>query len=321
MVELSTQELLFQQAFQANSEPLLLVEGVQVLAANWAAVQLFGYQDINAMKGCPVDALWPPHAMDGRGFMEWLNQQRAVDLEWKRWMDWSCRKADGSVFPGRLRITELAGGIFLLSAGDRRAPVLKDAEDAILRLTQFLETVIDNADMWLNVLDTQAHVLVWNHAAEVISGYTRAEVLGGAAIWEWLYPDAAYRASIGEKVKNILGRSEVVGGFETTIRTRSGEDRVIQWDSRALKDSSGRTTGSIAIGRDVTEVKNLRGLLPTCAHCKKIRDDQGVWHHIETYITERSQAQFSHGLCPECLPAYFPEKLGPPSSPGEPGGQ
>ena len=56
----------------------------------------------------------------------------------------------------------------------------------------------------------------------------------------------------------------------------------------------------------LAKVKILRGLLPICARCKKIRDDDGDWNQIETYIREHSEAEFSHGICPECTPALFP---------------
>jgi CheY-like chemotaxis protein len=55
------------------------------------------------------------------------------------------------------------------------------------------------------------------------------------------------------------------------------------------------------------QVKQLSGLLPICAHCKKVRDDQGFWQQVERYISNHSEATFSHGLCPECIPLYFPE--------------
>jgi len=61
--------------------------------------------------------------------------------------------------------------------------------------------------------------------------------------------------------------------------------------------------------RTLAEVKILSGLLPICAGCKKIRNDQGYWQQIEGYIQEHSQAQFSHGLCPECAKRLYPELL------------
>jgi PAS domain S-box-containing protein len=56
----------------------------------------------------------------------------------------------------------------------------------------------------------------------------------------------------------------------------------------------------------LTHVKTLRGLLPICAHCKKIRNDQGYWEQIESYIDSHSDATFSHGICAECLHKYYP---------------
>jgi len=48
-------------------------------------------------------------------------------------------------------------------------------------------------------------------------------------------------------------------------------------------------------------IKTLKGLLPICAWCRKIRDDDGYWKEVEHYITEHSDAYFTHGICPECL--------------------
>lgn len=57
----------------------------------------------------------------------------------------------------------------------------------------------------------------------------------------------------------------------------------------------------------LSEVKTLSGLLPICASCKKIRDDKGYWMQIESYISEHSKAEFSHGICPECAEKLYPD--------------
>ena len=57
----------------------------------------------------------------------------------------------------------------------------------------------------------------------------------------------------------------------------------------------------------MSEIKTLRGIIPICVHCKKIRDDKGFWEAVEKYIEERSEAGFSHGICPDCLRKYFPD--------------
>jgi hypothetical protein len=55
------------------------------------------------------------------------------------------------------------------------------------------------------------------------------------------------------------------------------------------------------------EVKMLRGLLPICSYCKKIRDDRGYWESLEVYIASHTEADFTHGLCPECGVEHYPE--------------
>jgi len=55
------------------------------------------------------------------------------------------------------------------------------------------------------------------------------------------------------------------------------------------------------------EIKALRGIVPICASCKKIRDDQGYWHQVEVYLRNHTDAEFSHGLCPECEKIMYSE--------------
>lgn len=68
-----------------------------------------------------------------------------------------------------------------------------------------------------------------------------------------------------------------------------------------LHESNARLTSALQ------EVKQLSGFLPICASCKTIRDDKGYWNKIEAYISERSDAQFSHGICPECIREEYPD--------------
>ncbi len=57
----------------------------------------------------------------------------------------------------------------------------------------------------------------------------------------------------------------------------------------------------------LSRARTLRGLLPICAHCKKIRDDKGYWKKLEVYIRDHSEADFTHGLCPDCASKLYPE--------------
>ena len=59
----------------------------------------------------------------------------------------------------------------------------------------------------------------------------------------------------------------------------------------------------------LSEVKTLKGIFPICASCKKIRDDKGYWRQIEAYIRDHSEAEFSHGICPDCMEKLYGDFL------------
>jgi hypothetical protein len=64
---------------------------------------------------------------------------------------------------------------------------------------------------------------------------------------------------------------------------------------------------SARMAEALEKVKTLHGLLPICAWCKRIRDDQGYWSQVECYVQEHSEATFTHGLCPDCIKKWYPE--------------
>ncbi len=81
-----------------------------------------------------------------------------------------------------------------------------------------------------------------------------------------------------------------------------------------------RVANDLRHARD--EVRQLSGLLPICANCKRIRDDSGYWHQVENYIKSHTEAEFTHGICPECMRQLYPrvadKVLGPAERPDPP---
>jgi PAS domain S-box-containing protein len=101
----------------------------------------------------------------------------------------------------------------------------------------------------------------------------------------------------GQNVRAMFGADGDVAGFEAVARDIT-ERKELERDRERL----------IAELKDaLTSVKVLRGLLPICSCCKMIRDDGGYWQQIETYIRDHSEAEFTHGLCPDCLARYDEE--------------
>ena len=125
--------------------------------------------------------------------------------------------------------------------------------------------------------------------------------------------------------------------FATHLRALQGDpgsyvatfkERTLRAYVEPLRNPNGAITGCIGIALDITEqkrleeqregliaelrnalthIKTLRGLLPICAACKKIRDNHGYWKQIEEYISDHSDAKFSHGICPECRQKLYPK--------------
>jgi len=163
------------------------------------------------------------------------------------------RKKDGSDIYVSLKAVALSNDRYMGFCSD--ITKRKKSENEIKKLSQFQEMIIDNADVWLDVLDEKSNVTIWNKAAEKISGYTKEEVIGHGKIWEWLYPDDKYREEITDKAAAIIRDGEMVKDFETIIRTKSGENKVISWYSRNLTDEDKNPIGSVDLGIDVTEKK------------------------------------------------------------------
>ncbi|MBU0945065.1 MAG: hypothetical protein KJ804_01210 [Proteobacteria bacterium] len=87
------------------------------------------------------------------------------------------------------------------------------------------------------------------------------------------------------------------------------EATLVNWRESLFESISIAILGGIIIkytSRILKRMKYLEGFLSICASCKKIRDEEGSWHQIESYIGERSEAKFSHGICPECAEKLYP---------------
>jgi PAS domain S-box-containing protein len=96
----------------------------------------------------------------------------------------------------------------------------------------------------------------------------------------------------------------------------------------SIHDNAGKVAGFYGIARDISErrkkdaelldliaklrmaaeeIKTLRGIVPICSNCKKIRDDKGYWEQVEGYVAKHTEAKFSHGICPDCLKEFYPD--------------
>ncbi|HWQ65073.1 MAG TPA: PAS domain S-box protein [Methanospirillum sp.] len=128
----------------------------------------------------------------------------------------------------------------------------KAAEEEIQTLTRFQESIIMSANVWLMVLDKDGKIVIWNHAAEEITGYAGSEVSGRSWIWKALYPDPIYRQSVTSAISRVINNNLFLQDFQTTILTKSGEQKEILWNTRILGGADFSAKQYVAIGIDIS---------------------------------------------------------------------
>jgi PAS domain S-box-containing protein len=155
-----------------------------------------------------------------------------------------------------------------------------------------------------------------------ISGFTRPELSGNTTIGLHLWDKTEDRAAVIDelsKIGKVHGREvllhkksgdTITGLLYADILPINGEAHVLSSISDITERKRVETEREKLIEElrgALARVKQLSGLLPICASCKRIRDDKGYWTKIEAYIRDHSEAEFSHGLCPDCGKKLYPE--------------
>ena len=200
--------------------------------------------------------------------------------------------------------------------------------------------------MPINSNATQVAMRTVNHISAMVAYWDSNQrcVFANAAYREWFGLEPA--AMVGMSIQDLLGPL-----YEKNLpyihRALQGQrqvfERQIPLPGGEVRDSIATYTPDIVDGvvhgfsvhvADVTvlrereaalekvirerdeardEVRTLRGLTPICSGCKSIRDASGTWQTFEDYLTQRTDATFSHGMCPTCLPKYYPAKAVSPA--------
>lgn len=207
--------------------------------------------------------------------------------------------------------------------------------DSERRLADIIEFLPDPT--W--VIDIDGRVIAWNRSMEEITGIKKKDILGKGDYaysvpfygkrrpvlidlvlkrdpnWEKEYltikendrlmiegetfhplmgDDGLYLAGTASRLFNTKG--DVIGAIET-----------IRDISASIRSAKEREQLILELRDAIAKVRTLSGMLPICANCKKIRDDQGYWNQLEDYILDHSDAEFSHGICPECAKELYPD--------------
>jgi two-component system, cell cycle sensor histidine kinase and response regulator CckA len=187
----------------------------------------------------------------------------------------------------------------------------------------YLAAIVESSDDAIIGTSLDGTILSWNYGAERMYGYQAEEVRGRSI--STLTPSAGPEEFLD--VYEQIERGEYIARYQTVRVRKNGTTIDVALTLSPIKDGSGKVVGVSAIEHDISaakredeqrlrliqeltdalaRIKTLRGLLPICASCKKIRDDQGYWQKVESYLAEHTNAEFTHGLCPECLGELYP---------------
>ena len=129
-------------------------------------------------------------------------------------------------------------------------------------------------------------------------------------------------------LQTVIEKGDRQQGIEYRVRHIDGTWHWHTSSAVPFKDDAGMIIGFYGIAKDITdrkkreedqkklianlrkaieEIKTLRGIVPICANCKKIRDDKGFWEQVEAYVSKHTEARFSHGICPDCMDKLYPD--------------
>ncbi|MDR3458137.1 MAG: PAS domain S-box protein [Verrucomicrobiae bacterium] len=190
-----------------------------------------------------------------------------------------------------------------------------------------LAAIVESSEDAIYSKNLDSIIVSWNRAAERIFGYRAEEIVGHSIVK--LFP-LNQRDELLD-IMSAVRRSELVGFKDTYRKRKDGVIIPVSVAISPIKDGHGSVIGASTIARDMTakkqaeeerltliedltkaleRVKTLTGLLPICASCKSIRNDDGYWQKVEAYLCQHSDVRLTHSICPECSRKYFADFLG-----------
>jgi len=199
---------------------------------------------------------------------------------------------------------------------------LKRAQESLQESEEKYRTLVQNLAEGVGIVDGEERFRFANAAADTIFGVPAGSLVG-RSLQKFMDPNEF------EKVREqtVKRRKGEAASYEIQIIRPDREKRHLLATVSPFIGNEGTYVGAIGIFRDLTErkraeqereslieelktalenVRTLDGLVPICAHCKKIRDDKGYWNQLEKYIVDHTDAKLTHGLCPDCAQLYFP---------------
>ena len=139
---------------------------------------------------------------------------------------------------------------------------------------------------------------VYQAFIEKVIGYLIGFFLLAIGFWKWLPVVITLR-----KTEKSLKEAHHFLELKVKERTAQLEDEI---EERKQTESK-KEQLVVELKKNLDEIKTLRGILPLCSYCKKIRNDKGYWEQVDVYIYQHSNADISHSICPNCMEEHYPD--------------
>lgn len=183
-----------------------------------------------------------------------------------------------------------------------------------------IENIFENIPVPVFVVDDDVVIYALNDSATLFGGKDRTHYYnkkGGDAfgcVNSFEKPEGCGHGSvcsdciIRNSMKAAINNNRVVRKLhKLEMVSDSGKKSAVDLLVSSSPVADGDRTFAVLTIEDITELINLRDLIPICAGCKKVRNDKDYWQSVEEYFHKSIDAQFSHGICPECIQELYPE--------------
>ena len=236
------------------------------------------------------------------------------------------QRKDGSRIIGLLsaKLIILQGLPHIISV-TREITDRKQTEAALQKSEEKFRLLVENSHDIIYSLTADGVFIFVSPVWTTLLGHPVIQVIG-TSFQTFVHPDDIPACMVF--LQSVIDTGQRQEGIEYRVQHTDGSWYWHTSSAVPFKDESGSIIGFYGIAKDITErkkkeddmkelisqlqkaieeIKTLKGIVPICANCKKIRDDKGYWEQVESYVSKHTEAQFSHSICPECLKEHYPE--------------